>query len=754
MKFFTTVLFLTMTLSCTIAQTNFIDNYLSGTINYTNIAGSAQQISQPRDLDFKPNSNELWVVLRGAASGSPTIILPNAGLSNQTAYYRKDSHVSHFMVYCTAIAMAEDGTFGCISEIQNTNSSSPTFMGPSLLSTDTGVYAKVFQSNWASGKPLGSHLDMLHQSPYGMGIAYDNGRQFWVFDGYNGNICKYDFNVDHGPGYDDHSNGELWRYTGVTVTRVANIPSHMVVDQANSWLYFIDGGSKTLKRLKTTSGTVGSNLSVPSSGAEPLALYKAVTGAQVETIETFSTQPCGVEYFNNRLIVSDYTNGNITIYNTTTTPLTKLGTISTGQAGILGVKVGPDGKIWFVNNTANTVVRMDPSNLSADDAAIVEITSPTLTDMETHYYSPRMNLCSSTVAPTVTLKNAGSNTLTSVTINYKLDNGTPATFNWTGSLASGATASVTLPGVAVSAGAHKLTVYTSQPNGNADANPGNNTKSGSFRALDTRQIPFSEGFSSTTWPPAGWDYMGIGNYESYMMHVPNVGGFGNNTGCVKMDNFTSNVDITGQIDYLITPRIDLTSAPASGTVLEFSVAYRQYDASTNDELQVLASTDCGLTWTSIYKKSGSALSTAAASTSAFNTPTSTQWRKESVSLNSYVGQNVVFLFRHLSNYGNNVFIDDVTVTNPFLGTDEPSDKGINMVVYPNPAIDFITLEAENGFLNGATITVVNLIGESVKSSRSDAQYAQLNISGLQNGIYFITVENKQGKATRKLIVNR
>ena len=67
------------------------------------------------------------------------------------------------------------------------------------------------------------------------------------------NICKYDFVDDHGPGYNDHSAGKVFRYTGVSVTRVPNVPSHLVVDKVNKWLYFTDGANKSLKRLKTNS---------------------------------------------------------------------------------------------------------------------------------------------------------------------------------------------------------------------------------------------------------------------------------------------------------------------------------------------------------------------------------------------------------------------------------------------------------------------------------------------------------------------
>ncbi len=104
----------------------------------------------------------------------------------------------------------------------------------------------------------------------------------------------------------------------------------------------------------------------------------------------------------------------------------------------------------------------------SDDAGITVIVDP----------ADGSNLCNATsITPVVTLRNWGSNTLTSVTINYSLDGGPNQTFAWTGSLASGATTNVTLPSMAVGAGAHTFDASTSNPNGNTDGNTGNDAAS-------------------------------------------------------------------------------------------------------------------------------------------------------------------------------------------------------------------------------------------------------------------------------------
>ncbi len=162
------------------AQMGCIDRYLTDPLTYTNIVTSADQVNMPRDLDFKPNSNELWVMLRGGSDGGSMVIVHNAGLAGQTDEYRKDTHSSHFMTQASAMAFSDNGEWAAVSEIQNTNSNSPTFMGPALWRGDLNIFATVFQNAWVSGLPLGSHVDMLHQSPYSMGIAADSdpGEEF------------------------------------------------------------------------------------------------------------------------------------------------------------------------------------------------------------------------------------------------------------------------------------------------------------------------------------------------------------------------------------------------------------------------------------------------------------------------------------------------------------------------------------------------------------------------------------------------
>ncbi|HIO72688.1 MAG TPA: PKD domain-containing protein [Flavobacteriales bacterium] len=92
---------------------------------------------------------------------------------------------------------------------------------------------------------------------------------------------------------------------------------------------------------------------------------------------------------------------------------------------------------------------------------------------------PNGTVCGDTICPIVTIKNFGSSTLTSTTINYTVD-ATPYTFAWTGSLAPNLTEVVNLPCVPVAPGSHTFTSWTSLPNGSPDQDFANDSSTTTF----------------------------------------------------------------------------------------------------------------------------------------------------------------------------------------------------------------------------------------------------------------------------------
>lgn len=315
----------------------------------TVIGSASDGLDGPRDLAFNPaREGELWTVNLGFDG---VVIFHGAGTSQQRAEVRRDSHADHFMAQPSALAFGAGDTFASCQESVNGGND---FMGPTLWSSDLSIFARRNQESWSP--LLGSHLDMLHQSPLCMGIAWaGSGNGYWVFDGYHGHVVFYDFQHDHGPGYDDHSDGIVRFYPEARVVRRRGIAGHLVLDPASGWLYVADPGNGRVIRLDTATGFRAAALRATN---EPLAELSRMSGATVETFATGLSAPSGLELRDGRLFVADFGTGDIVAF--ATDGGQELGRVSTGAQGIMGLAFGPDGKLWYVDAVGSSVVRVDP----------------------------------------------------------------------------------------------------------------------------------------------------------------------------------------------------------------------------------------------------------------------------------------------------------------------------------------------------------------------------------------------------------
>jgi len=211
---------------------------------------------------------------------------------------------------------------------------------------------------------LGSHIDMLHQSPLCMGIEHEQGNAYWVADGTAGHLVRYDFAVDHGPGWDDHSDGIVRRFPQAAVERVADVPSHLVLDDASGWLYAADTGRGRVIRLDVASGRMAQRLPLRN---EPLAEFSRWDDATVEVFASGLRRPSGIalvrdgdggEGSGGRLFVGDHATGEIVAFDLASGD--ELGRLRTGARGLAGLEVGPDGRLYFVDLAADQLVRVDP----------------------------------------------------------------------------------------------------------------------------------------------------------------------------------------------------------------------------------------------------------------------------------------------------------------------------------------------------------------------------------------------------------
>jgi len=152
-------------------------------------------------------------------------------------------------------------------------------------------------------------------------------------------------------------------------------------------------------------------------------------------------------------------------------------------------------KFWLdpSNTGATTQNGYDPNGASlTTDAVLLDISG-----IETF-------ICGDSISPKITIRNHGSNNLTALDINYELDGGGVNTINWTGNLAPYDIDSINIPTTYVPGGAHTFTANCSNPNGNSDQNPFNDSSSTIFNSNDnpvmaTLNLTTDDYGSETSW---------------------------------------------------------------------------------------------------------------------------------------------------------------------------------------------------------------------------------------------------------------
>lgn len=329
----------------------------AGDVGLVEIAGPSSGLEDPRDLAFDPRRpGDLWVVSDDVGA---VVIVHDATGPSPTTERRRDAAAAHFLHRASSIAFGADettfgipGTFATCGESRNENGleGSEDFMGPVLWSSDPSVFAR------QNPRGLGSHLDMLHESPLCMGIAHERDNVYWVVTGATGAITRYDFGEDHGVGMDDHRDGSAWEYARGTIGYVPGVPSHLVMGP-EAMLYVADPGHGRVIRLDTTSGRVGAQLPAPERlrGGHP-----RIDGAHVTDLVApgYLARPSGIELHDGALWVSDAATGRITAFSTRGERLAELDT-GLGPDALAGIAFGPDGRLYLVERLGSRVLRVE-----------------------------------------------------------------------------------------------------------------------------------------------------------------------------------------------------------------------------------------------------------------------------------------------------------------------------------------------------------------------------------------------------------
>jgi hypothetical protein len=265
--------------------------------------------------------------------------------------------------------------------------------------------------------------------------------------------------------------------------------------------------------------------------------------------------------------------------------------------------------------------------------------------------------CPGNITPKFRVVNNGLNTITTLTVGYKLNNGPAVTLTQTVNLVFGATAVVSFQPVAVASGVNTFMFFTSNPNGSPDQVPSNDTLTQTLSVAGSANLPVVETFDSPIFPPDGWLVDNINGDFTWERKSPGRNG---SAGELYVNNY--NMDGTDNNDDFISPRLVTTGSDS--VIISFDLAHQYYpDPQYYDTLSVLVTSDCGATFQTVYKKYGPQLATAGSSSSDYTDPAPGDWRTETIKLYGATlssGQ-VSVIFRNSSRYGNNIHIDNINI---------------------------------------------------------------------------------------------
>ncbi|MEM1022146.1 MAG: hypothetical protein AAF627_06975 [Myxococcota bacterium] len=338
--------------------------------------GTRTENARTTDLAFNPDGdNEIWLAHRMAQDERPcdaqgartgcfalqgsTTTIVQAGTPDQTEAWIMDFNAWHFMRRPPAIAWGENGFFATCGYARTGNFLDDTaadFIGPSLWTSDPEIYR-----NWdVNSQPPGwngTHMDMLHATPWCMGIAHETGNVYWVANGQIGSLDRYDFAEDHGPGQADHSDGEIQRYAIGTLTREPWVPGHL--EFHDGIVYVSDSGNG---RVISFDPTDASRIGGIRPQYEPLAFDATYSGGTITEVVPpggILETPSGLAIHDDVLYVSDNATGELHAFELDGTYLRSLDTgLEPGH--VAGIEVSPDGVLYYVDMLGSELLRVLP----------------------------------------------------------------------------------------------------------------------------------------------------------------------------------------------------------------------------------------------------------------------------------------------------------------------------------------------------------------------------------------------------------
>lgn len=270
---------------------------------------------------------------------------------------------------------------------------------------------------------------------------------------------------------------------------------------------------------------------------------------------------------------------------------------------------------------------------------------------------------------------------------------------------------------------------------------------------------YFEGFENADQFNNDWIVRNIDENESEWSLADNASYQG--SGSARMDNYNGD---QGDIDYMISPAIDLSGMQEINLSFRYAAASGSSNVDNiNDVLKVYTSTNCGESWFLRNVRSGLDLINNGAWGNYFSPGvTSGTWSLATISLPSIVAApNVRIKFEFTGgSYGNNLYIDDVMISEYGVGIPSLNVGNANLHIFPNPNNGDFMLSYNLAEAADVRVSIVDITGREIALVSNEQQAAgnhqqaiQANAGqSLSKGIYFLKLQANGQSNVKKLVI--
>ncbi len=341
----------------------------------------------------------------------------------------------------------------------------------------------------------------------------------------------------------------------------------------------------------------------------------------------------------------------------------------------------------------------------------------------------------------------------SITFSDESWNGNPTGWSWSFPGGSPSSSTDSTPTITYNTpGSYDVTLTVTNASGSV-----NTTKLGYITVNSSTAMfsgsTFTESFEGAAIPNADWKIINGNSGTNTWVQTTAAATLG-----TKSARILNTAAMSGQIDELISPSVDMTLITGTSPTMTFKVANAQRTSSDSDKLQVYVSTNCGKTWALRKTISGTTLASGGVTTSSY-VPAAAHWTLQNVNMSSYASQtNLYIMFRFTSGGGNNIYIDEINLSGTTVGIEEDFENSVNLNIYPNPSTDNATVSFDLNDKQKVDLKIYDVVGKEISTLVNSelptgTHKFELNKNTkLASGIYFVKLTVDGRSITKKVVV--